>query len=163
MKVALDTNVLVYAEGINGSVPRTRALSLIAALPLTNVVVPVQVLGELFRVLTRKAKRPPAEARGAVLAWQDSFPTHGTTASALAAAMDLTVDHGISAWDAVILAVAADAGCRLLLSEDMHQGFTWRGVTIIDPFATPRHPLLCSVLGADAGTGLDQPVPLSPS
>jgi predicted nucleic acid-binding protein len=149
VKLALDTNILVYAEGVNGSEPQARAAALIAALPLVNVVVPVQVLGELFRVLTRKARRPAIEARAAVLAWQDSFATHDTTAAALAAAMDLAADHGVSAWDAVILAVAADAGCRLLLSEDMHDGFTWRGVTVTNPFAGQRHPLLLSVLDAE--------------
>ena len=60
--------------------------------------------------------------------------------------MDLAADHGVSTWDAVILAVSADAGCRLLLSEDMHDGFTWRGVTVTNPFAERCHPLLLSVL-----------------
>jgi predicted nucleic acid-binding protein len=93
VKLALDTNILVYAEGVNGSELRARAAALIAALPLVSVVIPVQVVGELFRVLTRKASRPAIEARAAVLAWQDGFPTHDTTA-ALAAAMDLAADHG---------------------------------------------------------------------
>jgi predicted nucleic acid-binding protein len=34
-----------------------------------------------------------------------------------------------------MLAVAAQAGCRVLLSEDMQHGFTWRGATIRDPFS----------------------------
>ena len=41
-------------------------------------------------------------------------------------------------------AVAADAGCRLLLSEDLQDGFTWRGVTVVDPFADKPHPLLAA-------------------
>lgn len=49
----------------------------------------------------------------------------------------------------MILAVAADAGSRLLLSEDLHDGFTRRGVTVTDPFAAQRHPLLLSVLDAE--------------
>ena len=68
MKLALNTNILVYAEGVNGSEPQARAAALVAALPLVNVVVPVQVLGELFKVLTRKARCPAIEARSAVLA-----------------------------------------------------------------------------------------------
>ena len=40
MKIAFDTNVLFYAEG----------------------VIPVQVLGELFNVLTRKAGKPRNDA-----------------------------------------------------------------------------------------------------
>lgn len=150
MKLALDTNILAYAEGVNGSERQAQATALIASLPLLSVVVPVQVLGELFRVLTRKARRPAGDARGAVLAWQDSFFTYDTTAAALASAMDLTADHGISTWDAVVLAVAAETGCRLLLSEDMNDGFTWRGVTVANPFAERRHPLLLSILDLES-------------
>lgn len=146
MRLALDTNLLVYAEGLNGSARQAHAGNIIAALPVTDVVLPVQVLDELFRVLTGKAKRPAADARTVVLAWQDSFLTHDTTAAAFASAMDLAADHGLSTWDAVILAVAAEAGCRLLLSEDMQDGFTWRGVTVVNPFAEPLHPLLASTL-----------------
>jgi len=45
-------------------------------------------------------------------------------------------------WDALILSVAAENRCRLLLSEDLQDGFTWRGVTVANPFAMPLHPLL---------------------
>jgi predicted nucleic acid-binding protein len=38
--------------------------------------------------------------------------------------------------------VAADADCRLVLSEDLQEGFTWRGVTVTNPFGAERHPLL---------------------
>lgn len=148
MRVAIDTNILAYAEGVDDSVRQGMAKSVLRALPVASVVLPVQVLGELFRVLTRKAKRPAPAARTAVLVWRDSFRSHDTTAAALVSAMDLAADHGFAVWDAVILAVSAEAGCRLLLSEDMHEGFTWRGVTIVNPFAAARHPLLTAALGS---------------
>jgi predicted nucleic acid-binding protein len=40
----------------------------------------------------------------------------------------------------------SDAGCRLLLSEDLQEGFTWSGVTVANPFAPARHALLDAVL-----------------
>lgn len=46
----------------------------------------------------------------------------------------------------VIVAVAAEAGCRLLISEDLQDGFTWAGLTIVNPFAQPVHPLLQAAL-----------------
>ena len=61
-------------------------------------------------------------------------------------ALDLAADHQMPIWDALILAVAADQKCRLLLSEDFQQGFTWRGVTVLNPFQTPQHALLAAVL-----------------
>jgi hypothetical protein len=34
----------------------------------------------------------------------------------------------------------------VLLSEDMQHGFVYRGVTVINPFAEPAHPLLADAL-----------------
>jgi predicted nucleic acid-binding protein len=69
-----------------------------------------------------------------------------TTPSVLLAATDLTVGHRIGIWDAVILAAAAEAGCRVLLSEDLQDGFTWDGVTVVNPFSGKRNALLARVL-----------------
>jgi predicted nucleic acid-binding protein len=66
MRIALDTNVLASAEGVNGSVMRDKALNLIQGLPPAAIVLPIQMLGELFHMLVRKAKRRPGRARGAV-------------------------------------------------------------------------------------------------
>lgn len=146
MRAAVDTNVLAYAEGINGPGMQQTALDLIDRLPENEVVVPVQVLGELFNVLTRKASFPRDASRAIILSWQDTFAPVGTSLSALVAAADLAVDHRFVIWDAIIMATAAESGCRLLLSQDMHDGFTWRGVTIINPFAPTAHPLLARLL-----------------
>lgn len=146
MRVALDTNVLAYAEGTNGAAKRDKALELIQRLPPGTIVLPVQTLGELFNVLVRKAKRQPAQARAAVLSWRDAYPTVETAATVLVNATDLACDHGLSIWDSVVLAASAEAECRLLLSEDLQEGFTWRGVTVTSPFAPVLHPLLTTLL-----------------
>jgi predicted nucleic acid-binding protein len=52
-------------------------------------------------------------------------------------AMELAVAHKFARWDAIMLAAAAASGCRVFLSEDMQDGFTWRGVTIRNPFRQP--------------------------
>ena len=146
MKVALDTNVLAYAEATNGALMRDRALELIQGLPPDAIVVPVQTLGELFNVLVRKAKRRPSRARAAVLDWRDAYPTVETSAVVMVNATDLAADHGLPIWDSVVMAASAEAGCRLLLSEDLQEGFTWRGVTVTNPFAPAVHPLLAALL-----------------
>lgn len=146
MTAAFDTNVLAYAEGTNGAAMKKRALDLLTRLPPDSVVIPVQALGELFNVLVRKAGRRPAEARASVLAWQDAHDTVPTSSSVMSRATDLAADHRLSIWDAVILSAAADAGARLLLSEDLQDGFTWSGVTVVNPFAAKPHPLLASLL-----------------
>ena len=147
MKVALDTNVLAYAEGTNGASKRDEALDLIQGLRPGTIVLPAQTLGELFNVLVRKAKRRPAQARAAVLSWRDAYPVVETSGAIIVNATDLACDHGLTIWDSVVLAASAEAECRLLLSEDLQDGFTWRGVTVTNPFATALHPLLTTLLG----------------
>ncbi|HWY22710.1 MAG TPA: PIN domain-containing protein [Candidatus Acidoferrum sp.] len=146
MKVALDTNILAYIEGVNGASRKASAAEMVARLPAGSTYVPVQVLGELFRVLVRKAKYKAASARAAVVNFLDIFPLIETSPSVLTAAADLAVDHGLDIWDAIILAAAASAGCRLLLSEDMQEGFTWSGVSVVNPFSAKRHELLEELL-----------------
>ncbi len=146
MRVALDTNILAYAEGVNGSARKKLTLDLLQQLPQNSIVVPVQVLGELFHVLVRKAGRSPSKSRSAILSWQDAFSVVETSVTVMLAATDLATDHRLSIWDAVIFSAAAEVGCRLLLSEDLHDGFTSNGVTVSNPFADPTHPLLRALL-----------------
>ena len=148
MRVALDTNVLAYAEGLGDDVRCQLACDLVAKLNPINSLVPVQVLGELSRVLTTKLKKSSADARELLLSWSDAVVVADTTWTAFQSAMDLTVDHQISMWDALIMSVAAENKCRLLISEDFQNGFTWRGVTVVNPFDTKAktYKLLASVI-----------------
>ena len=146
MDIALDTNVLAYAEGVGDAQRQALALALIERLPPARVRLPAQVLGELVRVLYGKAGRSRADARQAALGWADGFAVLDSTWPAMLGALDLCVDHQLSMWDALILSVASDAGCRLLLSEDLQHGFTWRGTTVVNPFLTPASDLLQAAL-----------------
>ena len=89
---AVDTNILAYAEGVNGFEPRQAALGILRRLPTRATVIPVQALGELYNVRVRKTGRSAAE---------------------LAAA------HRLGIWDSLILAVSAENGCGFLLSEEL--------------------------------------------
>lgn len=146
MRIALDTNILVYAEGVNDNVRRDAVLAIMRRLSGRSLCVPMQALGEFYNVLTRKARWTRSTARDAVIAAQDNLTAIEASSTTLTAAMDLCVDHEFSIWDALILATAADAGCRLLLSEDMQDGFVWRGLTIVNPFSAKRNPLLEAAL-----------------
>src|SRR5208337_4449374 len=148
MKVALDTNILAYAEGTDGAAMREKTLELIQRLPPAAIVLPVQTLGELFNVLVRKAKRRPDRARAAVLGWRDAYAVVETSAAVIVNATDLASDHGLTIWDSVVLAASAESECRLLLSEDLQEGFTWRGVTVTNPFAPTLNLILATLLAA---------------
>jgi predicted nucleic acid-binding protein len=71
-----------------------------------------------------KARRPVADAGEILVSWNASVSIAGTFAEVMMATAELSVDLQVSIWDAVNLAVASQSGCRLLLSEDMHNGFT---------------------------------------
>ncbi len=64
------------------------------------------------------------------------------------AAADLATDHRLGTWDFVIMSAASRAGCRLLPSEDLQDGFTWGGVTVVNPFAGRPNSLLNAILDA---------------
>ena len=146
MRLTLDTNVLAYAEGVNGTPRKKAALQIVERLPPDSTFIPVQVLGELFHVLVRKAGRSPERARAAIMSWQDAFPLIETSPAVLVAATDLAAHHGLSIWDSVIFAASVASACRLLLSEDLQQGFTWGGVTVANPFLKEKHELLAALL-----------------
>jgi len=144
MRISLDTNILAYAEGINDLARKKTAVALVANLETASTFLPVQVLGELFRVL-HKARYSAVDARTIVVRWQSTFPLIETSASVVRAAIDVAVDHKLSIWDAIILAASAEAGCRLLLSEDLQDGFTWNGVTVANPFAVKKIEALVDI------------------
>lgn len=150
MRLAFDTNLLAYAEGAGDAARVQRAHHIVMACAqatdAVEVILPAQVLGELYNVLTRKLRQAPLEAQGCVLRWADTFAVADGGWSAFQGATDLCVAHGLQFWDALILCVAAEQRCRVLLSEDFHAGFTWRGVTVVNPFAADNHPLLRGVL-----------------
>ena len=149
MRVALDTNILAYAEGIGDSARQQASLDLVRKLPPSVVVIPAQCLGELFRVLTGKAGRDAASAQKVVLGWADAYETADSTWTAFQSAMGVAAHHNLQVWDALILAVAMEHRCRLLLSEDMQHEFTWHGVTVVNPYQKSKHHLLQALLTAD--------------
>lgn len=147
MRAAVDTNVLAYAEGVGDPLRCDQARELVARMPLERVLLPAQTLGELYRVLTGKAGFDADHARTVLLSWADTFDIADSTWSAFQGAVDIAADHRLQIWDALILSVAAENSSRLLLSEDLQDGFTWHGVTVIDPFAERPASLLEEFLG----------------
>lgn len=145
MRAALDTNILAYAEGIDDQTRKEMAQELLALLPPRRTVIPVQALGELYRILTRKGW-PAQAAQQAVLAWEDNGILMPTTIDGFILATNFAGRYKLQIWDAVMLAGASMAGCAALLSEDMGHGTTYGGVTVVNPFRPDRHPLLDALL-----------------
>ena len=75
MRLTLDTNVLAYAEGVGDARRCFLARELIAGLPIEKVLIPVQVLGELHRVLIGKAGRTAEQSKEDLLGLSEDMPT----------------------------------------------------------------------------------------
>ena len=154
MRIALDTNIFVYAEGVQHSgadapkVEASRALLTSSATNLgSTLVAPVQVLLELHHVLTRKGGHSAGSARAAVQRLAETVELAPTTPEILTSAMDLAGNHQLQIFDAMILAAAASSGCELMLSEDLQEGFRFRGVTVANPFGASLSPTMQALLG----------------
>jgi predicted nucleic acid-binding protein len=142
-------NVLAYLAGVSRSHEDEEKIAAARSLidRLSNqvsLIAPAQAMGELFVVL-RQSGASAEEARAIVLEFTDTFGTSASEVGSILAAADLVVDHKLQFWNALILTAAADAGCTVLLSDDMQNGFVTRGLTIVDPFAKPVHSRLAAL------------------
>jgi len=152
LRIAVDTNILVYAERLERAAADATKIErtgrMIARIDPSTLIVPAQVLGELYNVLTRRGAVAPRAARQAVEEWAELGQVVATNADLVNAATDLAARHRLVIWDAVVLAAAAEARCDLLLSEDMQHGFVWRGVEVVNPFLPDPHPALAGLIAA---------------
>lgn len=129
----LDTNILVYL--FDGDAPEKQAR---AAEVITDsshdLVVSTQVLGEFYVVVTRKLARP-LDNRTAALAVDrfGEFVVVPADAAMVRAAIETSSRSQLPYWDALIVEAAHSAGCDRIMTEDLDDGATIRGVRITNP------------------------------
>lgn len=125
-----DTNILIYAFAANDS-RSARAEALIA----DGGVIGVQVLNEFTNVTRRELTWDWKQVEAALGVIEDLLgPVRPLTAEIHAEAVTLARNHRLSFYDALIVAAATDAGCRLVFSEDLQHGRKFGAVTIENPF-----------------------------
>ena len=155
--VFVDANVLVYARDPRETTKQPRAAEWIAHLWRKGAArTSVQVLSEYYVIATRKlAPRVPADdAWGDVRAFMAWRP-QPIDEALLQRAREIEERHRLSWWDSMVVAAAQLQDCALLLTEDLHDGATYGGVTARSPFTlaaeepraeyavastAPRHP-----------------------
>ena len=148
MKVALDSNIIIYAEGLADDPRNSQAQRIIAAILPSNLVVPLQAISETLFWLIKRAKQPREVACHSVGYWLKTYALQNVDAEVLQGATELIADHRLQVFDAIILASAYSSGASVLLSEDMQHGFRWRGVTVVNPFLAEPHPLIQSLIAS---------------
>jgi predicted nucleic acid-binding protein len=129
VKAFFDTNILVYAAT---SDPRKQAA--IDCLSRGGIV-SVQVLNEFVHVACRKLRHdwPQIELALGLLraSLDDILPV---TLNTHTGAVSLAREHGLSFYDALIVAAAIEGSCDTLFSEDMQHGRSIGGLEIVNPF-----------------------------
>lgn len=146
MKVALDTNVLAYAAGVDDARRRDRAREIIGAISPSDLCLPQQVAGEFYNVLLRKGRKKRPQALEIVSDWVTLIGLSVSSPATFEQALELAAEHSFQIWDALIVTTAVAEGCGLLLSEDMQDGFRYRGLTLANPFEDDPHPAVASLL-----------------
>jgi predicted nucleic acid-binding protein len=146
IRFALDSNVLIYAEGGNDNLRRETAHKFIGSVVPNQILVPIQSAAETMNWLLKKGKLDAKSASAKMNWWIQRFPTQATDSGVFDGALELCTAHNQQFFDSVILAAAWAGGAQVLLSEDMHDGFKWRGVTIVNPFVEKPIQLVREIL-----------------
>ena len=141
-RFALDSNILIYAEGAQDEVKREVAITLVNRLGPGAALLPLQAAGETLRWLMTRGRLKRREAVDRVKAWTARCNLLPMTSGTFDQALELINQNGLQVWDAVILSACAEARADVLLSEDMQHGFSWKGVTIVNPFLLSSGELL---------------------
>lgn len=134
----LDTNVLVYTFDDTAPKKRDAARKIVAeALRSGRGVISTQVMQEFLNVSLRKFSPPmsTADARRYLHTVLLPMCQHYPSASFYDTALLIMQEGSFSFYDALIVAAAVESECATLLSEDMQDGLTVRGMKIVNPFA----------------------------
>lgn len=135
-KVFLDTNIVVYAYDISAGKKHDVAANLMIDLWNTGLgVISTQVLQEFFVTVTKKIPNPLSIRKAKeiikdLLTWDVVIPNGDTILSSI----DITTRYKYSFWDSLIITTAIESGASVLLTEDLSDGQTIKGLKIRNPF-----------------------------
>lgn len=134
----IDTNVLVYAYDPRDAAKCRISRRLLEILPETGrgVLTP-QILGEFFRVVTRKIPSPLSaeEAERSIAAYVRAWTVHDVTRWTVLEAARGVRQYHFSFWDSMIWASARLHQVPHVLSEDFNTGSLIEGVRFLNPYA----------------------------
>jgi predicted nucleic acid-binding protein len=134
VSVFFDTNVLVYCTDTTAPEKQAIARALVSQVSAAgDAVVSTQVLIELFNVLTRKQQMPPVHAKALVMAYTRWSVVPSDTVLVIAA-IEKSIQHKTSIWDAMVIEAAVCSGAQTLYTEDLTHGQRFDTLTVINPF-----------------------------
>jgi predicted nucleic acid-binding protein len=148
--IAFDTNILIYGQQGEADPRRRQAIDLIDSATLAGAIIPAQVLGEFLNVCIRRLRLPPRDAIEQTEEYARVFVCPLTELDDQIDAASLSANNQLQFFDALIISVAARAGAKILLSEDMHNGLRLAGLTILNPFDPANETTIAAALAGES-------------
>lgn len=139
-RYTLDTNLLIYAVDRTAGAKHKLAAEIVDRSVERPCVLTLQALAEFVYAVTRKNLVPTRQAVAQARDWLEVFPIAPASVGALDAAYSVVEAHKLNLFDALLLATARAAGCTVVLSEDMHDGGAFGGLTVRNPLVEGGMP-----------------------
>jgi len=134
VSVFFDTNILVYCTDTSAPKKQAIARALVSTASASgDAMVSTQVLIELFNVLTRKQQMPAANAQTLIAAYS-AWSVIPSDATLVTAAIEKSMHHHLSIWDAMVIEAALRGGAQTLYTEDLTHGQRFDALTVANPF-----------------------------
>jgi predicted nucleic acid-binding protein len=135
-KVFIDTNVLVYAYDIDAGSKHQIALNVMKDLWRSGLgILSTQTLQEFFVTVTGKISVPLDIAVAEdILRNLSRWDVVINNMETIFEAIELREKYRYSFWDSLIVASALAGGAKTILSEDLSDNRTIKGITIKNPF-----------------------------
>lgn len=136
VSVFIDTNILVYSidhRYVEKNQSARKFLLEIQADDNINPVISTQVLQEFYMVATKKLKLDKIVVKNIVQEFA-KMQIVNNDIKLVMSAIDISINHHLTLWDALMIAAAKRVQCSVLYSEDLHHGHIIDDVQIINPF-----------------------------
>ena len=114
------------------------AMEIVDRASVFDCVLILQSLCEFYAAVTGKGKMPPKEAEAQINDWMQLFPVVSASSRSLTTAIHAVRVHTLSFWDALLWAVAREAGVTMLISEDFQHDRVLGGIRFCNPFKLDR-------------------------
>jgi predicted nucleic acid-binding protein len=133
-RFTLDTNLLVYSVDRTAGTRHELAIEIVDRATERDCYLTLQALSEFYAVVTLKGMAQPADAAARAEDWLGAFRCCTASSAAVRTALSSAAAGRAYCWDALLVATAGEAGCSLMLTEDLADGAELGGVRIHNPF-----------------------------
>ena len=130
-KIALDSNILINNHSLDYESKRIIARKFFKEEPIVSS----QVILEYLNVMRRNFKIPKQELIDLCTLWLEKCIIQPVLFSTMKLAQKLIEKYEFQIFDSIIISAALEADCKIIYSEDMHEGLiVENSLEIVNPF-----------------------------